>query len=254
MPQKHCRCLQNAGRIGILSQSFLDHSGGGTVDSFKHGILVANIGTACGTHTTLDLGSFIGDDIAVQIGQHEHLELVADLLIHKVRGHNINVPFVGGNLRILCRDLLADGRKFAVCLLHNIGLGNNRNPLFTVLPGIFKSRSGNAAGTGIGCDLKVHRHSRQVNTLTAQNILALRILPIEHPVNPLLRNTDRPHIGVQIQFPPQRHIGAFHGAAFGRGSGAFQKYVAGFDLRQGICRNRLIQGQTVFDGQARNGF
>ena len=44
------------------------------MDGFEHGILVANVGTAGGADAALKLRSFVGDNVAVKVGQQDDLE------------------------------------------------------------------------------------------------------------------------------------------------------------------------------------
>ena len=190
------------------------------MDGFKHRITVTDIGTAGCTHAALNLGCLIGNNIAVQVGQQNHLELVAQLGIDQIGGHNINIPIVHRNIRVILSDFVADGSELAVCLFHNIGLGNNADPGFAVILGILKGSTGNSSCAEIGGHLKVHCKTGKLYTTAAQNILTLGIFPVEHPVDALLRNGHRPHIGIQVKLTAQCDIGTFHLAAHRRGGGA----------------------------------
>ena len=117
---------------------------------------------------------------------------------------------------------MANGCKFAVGLFHYICLGDNGNPGFVVILRVVKSRSCNPGGAGIGGHLEVQRHSLQFHTLAAQHILTLGILTVENPVNALLRDGHRAHIGIEIQFPAKCHVGTLHCTAHGRCGRAFQ--------------------------------
>ena len=147
---------------------------------------------------------------------------------------------------------MTDGGKLTVGFLHNIGLGHNGYPVFAVVLCIFKGSPGNPPGSGIGGDLKVHGKAGQLHAPAAQDVLPFRVLPVENPVDSLLRDGHRADIGIQVQLPAKGHIGAFHGAAHGGGGGALQQYVTGLDLLQHLPGDRLSQGQAVFDGEAFN--
>ena len=147
---------------------------------------------------------------------------------------------------------MGNGGEFAISFFHDIGLGDDAHPCFAVLAGIVKGGTGNPPGSGIGGNLEIHGHTIQRNAPAAQHILPLGILPVEHPVNALRRDAHRTDVGVQIQLPAQRHIGALHFAAHGGGSGAFQQHITGLDVGKHIRRDALAQRQPVFDGQALN--
>ena len=147
---------------------------------------------------------------------------------------------------------MAEGGELAVGLFHNIGLGDHGQMGLAVILGIFKGCPGDALGAGIGGHLKVNCHALKLHAAAAQNILALGILPVEHPVNVLFGDADRTAVGIQIQFPAHGHVGGLHGAAMGRGGGALENHVAGLDLLQHIGRDGLVAGDPVFDGKAFN--
>ena len=144
---------------------------------------------------------------------------------------------------------MSNGGELAVGLLHDVGLGNDGNMLLAVVAGIFKSCPGNAAGTLIGGNLKVHCQTGQFNAPAAQNIFTLGILPEEHPVDVLFRDTDRTAVGIQVQFPAHGHVGRLHGTAVGRGGGALQQYVTEFDLGQNLIGDRFATSFPIFNGK-----
>ena len=84
MPQQHGRSLDDGSGVGVFAHAALNHTGSRAVDSFKHGILVADVGAACGTYTALDLSSFIGNDVAIEVGQQHHLELFPERLLSRL--------------------------------------------------------------------------------------------------------------------------------------------------------------------------
>ena len=144
---------------------------------------------------------------------------------------------------------MADGSEFSVGLLHDVGLCDHRHVGLAVVFGVVKGGSGNPAGTQIGRDLKVHRHAGQLHAPAAQNVLALGILPEEHPVDVLFGDTHGTAVGIQIQLPAHGHVGTLHLATHGGGGGAFQQHVAGLDLRQNVIGDGLPTGHAVLNGQ-----
>ena len=198
----------------------------------------------------MQLSCFIGDNISVKIGQNHHLKTAADGRVYQIGRHNVDVPVICGNAGISFGNLMANFCELAVRFLHNIRLGDNAHTGLSVVFRIVKGGLGDAAGTKIRGHLEIHRHTGQLHAPATQDILTLSIFPIENPVDSLLRDGDRTHIGVQIQLPAQGYIGTFHGAAHRGGGGTFQQHIAGLDLRQHIFRNRFAQGHTVFNGQS----
>ena len=124
-----------------------------------------------------------------------------------------------------------------------------------VLLGVVVGQAGNTLAAFPRGHSKVHGQVvSDVHAVRADGIAALGVLPEEGPVNALLRHLNRAHIGKQVQLFTHCHIGRLHigpripGA--GRGGGAFQNYIAGFQLGQHIVRNGLVARCTVLNGQA----
>ena len=168
MPQQQLCRLQNAGGIGVVPLAVGDEPGGGAVDGLEHSILTASVGAARRAYAALNLGGLVGDDVAVEVGQHEYLELAANLRIYQVGGHDVDVPVVGGDLRIIRRHLVADAGEHTVGLFHDVGLGDDGDIGFAVGPGKVEGGLGDAAGAGVGGDLEIHaQHAGHLNAPAA---------------------------------------------------------------------------------------
>ena len=219
------------------------------MNGLEHGVAVANVGASGSAHAALKLGGLVGDDIAVEVGQEDDLELFPQGLFEKVCSHDINVVVLHGDIRVVLCHLMGNGGEFAVGLFHNVSLGDDGNMVLAVLFGVFKGCPGDPPGAQIGGHLEIHCHTGKLHTLAAQNILALGVLPVEHPFNVLFGDADRAAVGVQIQLPAHGHVGRLHGAAVGGGGGAFQQHIAGFDFLQHCRGDGLAAGHAVFNGQ-----
>ena len=77
------------------------------MDSLKHSIFFADVGTACGAYAALELGSFIGNNITVKVRKNKYLEISAALLVNKLCSGDINVPVIGDDFGVLLANLLA---------------------------------------------------------------------------------------------------------------------------------------------------
>ena len=117
MGKEHRRRRHDRAGVGVIAQPFLNEAGGGAVDGLKHGEAVADVGAAGGTDTALKLSRLIGDDIAVEIGQHKDLELRTDIGVHQIGGHDVDVPVVGGDIGIIRRHFVAESGEKTVGLL-----------------------------------------------------------------------------------------------------------------------------------------
>ena len=219
------------------------------MDGFEHGVLVADIGRACGTHTALDLGSLIGDDIAVEVRKQHYLELLSQRLLDEVGGHDVNVVILHLDTGIIFSNFMGNGSELAVGLLHDVGLGDDGHMGLAVVLCIVKGRPCDSPGTQIRGDLEVHSHTLQLHAPAAQDVFAFGIFPVEHPVNVLFGDGYGTAVGIQVQFTAHGHVGGLHGAAVGCGGGALQQNITGLDLCQNIVRDGLTAGHTVFNGQ-----
>ena len=94
------------------------------MDSLKHSILLTDIGASGSTNTALKLCRFVGDDITVEVGKKEHLEVASALFINKLCGHNVCIPLVGGDLGIEIGNLVAVLKEVSVGRLYNVRFGN----------------------------------------------------------------------------------------------------------------------------------
>ena len=102
--EHHGRAQHRAG-IRILAAALADHAGGGAMNRLKHGVALADICAACRANTTLEFGSLIRDDIAVEVRQDEHAEVAAALFINELCRKDVDIPFVCGDLRVFFADL-----------------------------------------------------------------------------------------------------------------------------------------------------
>ena len=197
MTQQHLGCLEDTGRVRVIRQPLLYHTRRGAMNSFKHRVMVADIGAACRTDAALNLRCFVSDDVAVQIRQDKYLKLASDGRIDQIRGHDVDIPVLRGDSRIIRGNLMADPRKIAIGLFHNIGFGHDRHIVLAVCLGVFKGCASDASGARLGGYLKIHgKHARNFHTAAAQDVFSLSVFPIEHPVDPLCRNRNRSDIGI----------------------------------------------------------
>ena len=69
------------------------------MNGFEHSIMIAQVRTAGGADTALNLGGFIGQDVAVEIGEDEDLKAVSDGGIQQIGSHNVDVPVIDFDFR-----------------------------------------------------------------------------------------------------------------------------------------------------------
>ena len=95
------------------------------MNGLKHGILLADVCTAGSTYAALKFCGFVGDNVAVKVGENKYLEILAALRVDELSCRDVNIPLIGRNLGIILAYVLAKIEKFTVGCLDNIGLGDN---------------------------------------------------------------------------------------------------------------------------------
>ena len=220
------------------------------MDGLEHGVAVADIGAARRADAALKLRGLVGDDVAVEVRQQQHLKAAAHALVDEVRRHDVDVIVIDGGLRIVGGHLVADGGELAVGLFEDVRLRDDGHTRFAAAPGVVKRRAGDAPRAGVGRDLEVHGHAGQLHAAAAEGIFALRVLAEERPVDALVGNRHGADVRVEVERAAQLHVRALEPAAHGRRGRALEQHVAGQDLREHIVRHGLIAGQPVFDREA----
>ena len=112
----------------------------------RHGVVVAQVCAAGSADAALELRRLVGDDIAVEVGEDEHLKVSPTLFIDELGGGDVDIPVVSDDIRILFADLLANLQEFAVGSLDHVGLGDDGNFALVVISSVFIGKSGNALG------------------------------------------------------------------------------------------------------------
>ena len=224
------------------------------MNGFKHGVAAAHVGASGGSDAALNLGRLVSDNISVQIRQDHNVEIAVDLIVYQVRRHDIHVPVVGLDFRIILGHVVTEAEEFSVCLFHNIRLGYNGNVLISVCFGVFKRRAGKAGGSQSCGDFKVDGNVVvNVHAPASQSVFALSVFTVEDPVDVLFRNDHRTHVSEEIQLSSQCNVGAFNVRqiiAFSRSGGrSLEEDVAFFDCCQHIRGNRFHFGDTVLQCQ-----
>ena len=90
------------------------------MNRFKHGILFADIRTACRADAALEFRRFVGDDVAVEVRKNKNFEVFSAFGVNKFCGRDVDVPFIGGYLGIFFAYLAANVEEFAVGGLDDI--------------------------------------------------------------------------------------------------------------------------------------
>ena len=121
------------------------------------GCMPIEIMAARGADTALELSRLVGDDIAVEVRQNKHLELCAALFVNQLCGHDVNVPVVKLDTRIVLCNLLAYIKELTVRCLYNIRLCYCGNAGLAHLLCVFKCCSCDSFRAFGCCNYKVNR-------------------------------------------------------------------------------------------------
>ena len=95
------------------------------MNRLKHSVAVTDICRTCGSDAALEFCGFIGNYIAVEVGEYENLEGCSAFGINKLCGCDVDKPVVGFDFRVVFGDFLADVEEFSVGCLDYIGLCDN---------------------------------------------------------------------------------------------------------------------------------
>ena len=159
------------------------------MDCFKHGILLSDIGTSSSSNTSLEFSSFVSKDISIKVREDDNPELGPALGIHKLSGHDIDVPIVAFDLRIFFSNLIADIQKFSIRRFNHIGLCYESNSVNFIFLGIIKSQTDNSLCALSSDNFKVKGYIiSDIDSFTPQDISAFCVFSEKHPVYSFFRD------------------------------------------------------------------
>ena len=196
MFKHHSTCADERAWIGVLCPSLLHHSWGTPVDRLKHGRLFADVCTASGSDTALNLGCLVSQDIAVEIGHHEHLKILLTRWIYQCCGHDVDVPAIPLYIRIPLRDLATKIQKLTVGCFDDVCF---RDDCYFSSAGTFCVGKGcldNPLRSLAGDNAKIYAQIiGDIDTLASKRIHIFSVFTEEGPVNIFGRNAHRTDIG-----------------------------------------------------------
>jgi len=224
------------------------------VDGLEHGVLLADVGATGRADAALELGGLVGQDVAVEIREDEDLEVAAALLVDELGRHDVDVPVVGVDARVLLGDAIEVLEEAAVGRLDDVGLGDARDPLPPVLLGVLEGQPADAVGARAGDELEVDRDVVvDVDAVGAEGVEVLRVFAEEDPVDALLGDADGPDVGEEVELLADGHVAALDirpGVALARRRrGALEGDGVFLDLVQDVGRDGAAVGGPVLDGQ-----
>ena len=123
----------------------------------EHGDFGADIGAGRQPHAADDPGAQVRHDVAVQVGQHQHVEVVRSR--DEQLRHNVHDPVVELDVGILCGHPAGYLQVETVGELHDVGLVDGRDLLASVRPRIVQGKPHNPLGAtdgdGLDADTRV---------------------------------------------------------------------------------------------------
>ena len=180
MDQHHDRAQQQAGGIGEILPC---PAGGRAVDRLEHGHMLANIGRPRQPDRTSDLGCDVGENVAVEIRQHDHVERFRR--VGQLGGADVDDPVLVLDVRVLGGNLFEDLMEEPIGHLHDVVFGEAGDLATIVLPGVVE---------GIADDLLRARAGNEAQALV--DLIGLAMLDPAVDVLFVLAHDDHVHIGV----------------------------------------------------------
>src|SRR5581483_1567233 len=125
--------------------------------SFENGAFIANIGARHQSKTPDKSGTEIGDDIAIEIFQQQHVVLVR---VHdQLHAGIVDDVFSVRNLGVFLGYVARAAQEQAVRELHDVGLVDGVNLLALVFTRVFESETRYARGRLLGNNLEAFDHT-----------------------------------------------------------------------------------------------
>ena len=139
---------EKSGRVGkILSSPARSRA----VDSLKHRTAVPNVGGAGQPHGAGNLGRHVGQDVAVQIRHHDHVEHLGR--VGQLRRADVHNPVLLLDIGIFGPDFVEYLVKEPVGHLHDVVLGEAGHLLAAIGPRVLKRVADDLLGAGAGDEL-----------------------------------------------------------------------------------------------------
>src|SRR5690242_16254244 len=206
--------------------------GRGPVDGFKNGAVVAEVGAGHQAEAAHKSGAKIGDDVAVEIFEQQHVVLIG---VHdQLHAGVVDDVLAVRDLGIFLGDVAGAAQEEAIGKLHDVGLVDGVNLLALVLAGVFEGETGNAGRSFLGDDLEALNHAGHDFMLNA-GVKALGIFANDNEVHVGIAGgnvgkvANGAEVGEQLESLAQFHVNAGKSAPDGGGDRAFQADAVAFD-------------------------
>ena len=213
------------------------------MNGFEDRALVAEVRARHHPQAADKCGAQIGDDVAVEILQQQHVVLVR--IHHQLHAGVVDDVLAISDLGIFLRDVARAANEQAIRQLHDVGFVDGVNLLAVMLARILKGESGNAGGSFLGDDLQALHHAGHDFVLDA-GIQSFGVLADDDQIDAGIarRNrgqiANRAKVGEQFELLAQCDIDAGEAAADRRRDRPFQADTGALDGLGQLLRNVLV--------------
>ena len=172
------------------------------VHRFEHADVGAEIRRADDAEAADQPGAQIRDDVAVEIRQHQHVELLG--VHHQLHARGVDDPLVVGDVDVLARGAADAVEEQPVAQLHDVRFVDRGHLLPPVPPRVLEREVRDARRRLLGDDLQALDHARHDLVLEA-GVEILGVLAHDDQVDALEARVDagqvpdRPQVRVQIE-------------------------------------------------------
>src|SRR2546421_2816069 len=256
MDQHHSRTQEQARGIGdVLTCA----ARCGTVNGLEHGAVIADVGGTGKANGTGYLRRHVGEDIAVQVWQHDHVKCL--WRVGELGRANIDDPCFVDYIGILHRNLVEHAVEEAVGQLHDVIFHEAGDFLAVVAPGILKGVAHDLLAAGTADEFEALHHIVRLAVFDAR-VQVLFIFTDDHHIHFGVLGLYKgvvgyagAHIGVQPEGCARGDVEAFVASALWRGNGGLEKYLsaaqrfpgAGFDASVDAAQIDLLANLDLFD-------
>src|SRR5579859_617299 len=225
MDQHHDGAQQQTRGIGKVLASA---TGSRAMNSLEHGKLLSNIGGACQTDRAGNLGSYVRENIAIEVWHHHHIEGFGG--IGQFSRANIHNPALILDIRVFRGDLVEYFVEEAIGHLHNVVFNEAGDLLAIMAPGILEGITHDPLGTRTADQLQAFRHILRLAILNS-SVGILFVLTNNYHVHSRVLGVDEgiigdtwSYIGVEAKGDTGGNVEALVAATLRRRDRRFEKY------------------------------
>ena len=218
------------------------------MDSLINARFISDVGAGREAQATHQTGAQVADDVTVEVGGDQHVELLRAL--HQLHAQGIDDAVVGLDVGVILGHFAEGAQEQAVGQLHDVGFVHSGDLFAAVFPGVVKGKAADLLAGRAGDELDA------VGDVVGEHVLdaliqVLGILAHDDEVNVLKtgryarQRVHRAQVGVGGKALAQLHIDAAEALADGRSRRAFQCPAARLDGVQRAGGDQLAAGFGV---------